>query len=513
MFFGFAILDGSLNDDVRMEITTPDSGYFVIDFIDIIPECLFSNVAEMIGEREIRATYEAEYFLPRAHTLKGEDAISDVSLFAVDVHNINFSLNDLISPSGSPAELLWGDVDNYCIHNIKIYFRVRGEGEIELSPENKESISSDTFKWVELPIAREGEFLTPFRREIFMRNLLVDALSLKLLPENLNLGRLISLSPSDLIHKNTKGSLSNETLIVLPEKYNPLWKLELVSKVSGRDLSNNFSVIPIPVDYVLQSFMVTRYPDSGVDLDQVEVRVYNSSEELPTKLALTSFLVITISSFMFVITIILTKRTKNGSSDSRIVGLESPSMYVVRELKLSDILGLHFAYNSLSHRSKYFFHPGFLGFESINFRWFLIQVALAASTFKLLRKLLLHICPFAVFLPIVATNQFSEIIGFAFIKVEGRISNIKVFFGRLGIYVRDDCQGKGVGSKLMKGLINFARKENVRKIHLMTLPSNIRAIRLYEKYGFKRTRTIKGGDVWYGKRLNCVEMSLDLHSS
>lgn len=186
-------------------------------------------------------------------------------------------------------------------------------------------------------------------------------------------------------------------------------------------------------------------------------------------------------------------------------------MYVVRKLKLLDILKLHSAYNSLSHRSKYLFHPGFLGFEFISFRWFLVQVALATSTLKPLRKLLLHICPSAVFLPVVATNQFNEIIGFAFIKVERRIS--KGFFGRLGAYVKDDYQGKGVGSKLMKSLINFARKENVRKIHLMTLPSNIKAIRLYEKYGFKRTRTIKGGDVWYGKRLNCIEMSLDLHSS
>lgn len=314
-------LKESLNDDVRIRITTPDNGYFVIDFIDVTPEYLFSNVDEMLEGREIGVTYEAEYFLLRAHTLKGEDAISDASLFAVDIDNISFSLNNLISPSGSPAELLWGDVDNY-IHNIKIYFRVRGEGEIELSPENKESISSDTFKWVELPIAirREEEFLTPFRREIFMRNLLVDALSLKLLPENLNLGRLISLSPADLIHENTKGGLSNETLVVLPEKYNPLWKLKLVSKVGGKDLSNNFSVISIPVDYVLQGFMITKYPNSGVDLDQVEVRVYNSSEELPTNLAPTSFLLITISLFVFVITIILIKRTKNGSSGSRTVG-------------------------------------------------------------------------------------------------------------------------------------------------------------------------------------------------
>lgn len=120
-----------------------------------------------------------------------------------------------------------------------------------------------------------------------------------------------------------------------------------------------------------------------------------------------------------------------------------------------------------------------------------------------MRKFLLKILPFAVYI-CLCSEYFGELIGFAFIKLKNNT------YGELGIFVRDDCQGKGIGSKLLDSLIKLARKEGLKKIRLTVLADNYRAIRLYEKFGFRKTRYIKGGDVYHGKRYDCVEMLLDL---
>lgn len=47
-------------------------------------------------------------------------------------------------------------------------------------------------------------------------------------------------------------------------------------------------------------------------------------------------------------------------------------------------------------------------------------------------------------------------------------------------------QGKGYGTKAIKLLINKARRINLKKIYLEVRPDNVRAIRAYEKCGFKK---------------------------
>lgn len=65
--------------------------------------------------------------------------------------------------------------------------------------------------------------------------------------------------------------------------------------------------------------------------------------------------------------------------------------------------------------------------------------------------------------------------------------------GSMGISVKKDMWGKGVGSMLMEHIINFAK--NVAKVDIIALEvrsDNERAIRLYEKYGFEKFGTFKG---------------------
>ena len=54
-----------------------------------------------------------------------------------------------------------------------------------------------------------------------------------------------------------------------------------------------------------------------------------------------------------------------------------------------------------------------------------------------------------------------------------------------GITVHDSYQNRGLGTALTGHMLAIARKKELRKVSLMVLTSNERAIRMYEKCGFK----------------------------
>lgn len=61
--------------------------------------------------------------------------------------------------------------------------------------------------------------------------------------------------------------------------------------------------------------------------------------------------------------------------------------------------------------------------------------------------------------------------------------------GQIGMVVRDDWQGKGVGTALMQAAIDLAEKWlNLSRLELEVYTDNEAAIRLYKKFGF----TIEG---------------------
>jgi len=93
-------------------------------------------------------------------------------------------------------------------------------------------------------------------------------------------------------------------------------------------------------------------------------------------------------------------------------------------------------YDSLSEDSKRFFHPGFLGYENVSFWWLLSQMALFLSSVKFLRKMLLHLFPYSVFLPLVVSDQ-NSVVGFAFLKMKRRLPNGH-FSAELGIVVDEN---------------------------------------------------------------------------
>lgn len=69
--------------------------------------------------------------------------------------------------------------------------------------------------------------------------------------------------------------------------------------------------------------------------------------------------------------------------------------------------------------------------------------------------------------------------------------------GQIGMAVRDDWQGRGVGSALMQAAVDLAdRWLNLTRLELNVYTDNAPAIRLYEKFGF----TIEGTMVDYAFR-------------
>jgi putative acetyltransferase len=69
--------------------------------------------------------------------------------------------------------------------------------------------------------------------------------------------------------------------------------------------------------------------------------------------------------------------------------------------------------------------------------------------------------------------------------------------GRIAMAVRDDWQGKGIGTTLMQALVDLADKWlNLTRLELTVFADNEPAIRLYEKFGF----AIEGTQVGFAFR-------------
>lgn len=85
--------------------------------------------------------------------------------------------------------------------------------------------------------------------------------------------------------------------------------------------------------------------------------------------------------------------------------------------------------------------------------------------------------------------------------------------GNLGVIIRKDYRGIGLGKYLMAEIIKLARKELKPKpkiIRLSVFPTNKPAIRLYKKYGFKKVALVPNQFKYKGKLYDEMIMLLTL---
>jgi L-amino acid N-acyltransferase YncA len=94
-------------------------------------------------------------------------------------------------------------------------------------------------------------------------------------------------------------------------------------------------------------------------------------------------------------------------------------------------------------------------------------------------------------------------------EVEKR-SDIMSHVGVLGIAIKQGFRGIGVGTQLMKTLIDESKKAELKILVLDHFATNKTARRLYEKMGFKEAGIIPKGICKNGKYIDLVHMTLEL---
>ena len=81
--------------------------------------------------------------------------------------------------------------------------------------------------------------------------------------------------------------------------------------------------------------------------------------------------------------------------------------------------------------------------------------------------------------------------------------------GIFSMYTLPEYRGQGVGSKLIQHVISYA-KDHVSQIHLMCVTTNISAIKLYQKYGFRiygtEPKSLKLQGQYYDEHLMILEL-------
>jgi len=111
---------------------------------------------------------------------------------------------------------------------------------------------------------------------------------------------------------------------------------------------------------------------------------------------------------------------------------------------------------------------------------------------------------------VVSVAAFSgrELVGECLIR--GRESSDLAHTGLLGIVVLDRYRGVGLGKKLAGDALQAARKVGIWLVELEVLGINQRAIRLYEKLGFRRVGIVPDKVCRGGRYVDMVVMYADL---
>jgi len=182
------------------------------------------------------------------------------------------------------------------------------------------------------------------------------------------------------------------------------------------------------------------------------------------------------------------------------------NQYNCRQLTLRTLPAVHKMYDSLSKESKKYYPSKIYG-KPTGLIWFLAQIALVISHTPL-REFILHIHPNHIYFIVGMFNQKNDLLGFAHFVVHKRLSNGKLI-ARLGMAVKDDYQSRGVGSKLVEELSALAKNKNVGKIYLEVLSVNVKAIRLYQRYGFGINTIHRNAGHFKGKDCDIYEMELN----
>jgi len=105
----------------------------------------------------------------------------------------------------------------------------------------------------------------------------------------------------------------------------------------------------------------------------------------------------------------------------------------------------------------------------------------------------------------------NEFIGGASIEPrEGKASHV----GYFGIYLKNEFRNLGIGTRLIRKIIEVARQKDFEIIQLYVFASNKKAIHIYKKFGFQEVGRIKNGiKLQNGKYTDEIIMTLHLRKN
>lgn len=89
---------------------------------------------------------------------------------------------------------------------------------------------------------------------------------------------------------------------------------------------------------------------------------------------------------------------------------------------------------------------------------------------------------------VMKNNKMIGCIGF-----NGNTARKMKHYGTIGISVLKEYWGRGVATALLEKLISWSKEKGIKKINLDVFENNERAIKLYEKFGFKLEGCIEDG--------------------
>ncbi|MFC7065285.1 GNAT family N-acetyltransferase [Brucella rhizosphaerae] len=88
-----------------------------------------------------------------------------------------------------------------------------------------------------------------------------------------------------------------------------------------------------------------------------------------------------------------------------------------------------------------------------------------------------------------------------------RANGRQIHCGTIGIGVHDDYQGQGIGTGLMRQIIEVADNWlNLHRLDLTVFADNLHAIRLYENFGFEREGILRSNAFRDGEFVDCIMM-------
>ena len=83
-------------------------------------------------------------------------------------------------------------------------------------------------------------------------------------------------------------------------------------------------------------------------------------------------------------------------------------------------------------------------------------------------------------------------------------------YGTIGISVLKEYWGRGIATALLEKLISWFKEKGIKKINLDVFENNEKAIKLYEKFGFKLEGCIEDGIFDGEKYINLLVYGLKI---